>query len=84
MEFDPGCKFKHIHLLPNEHEIEIVLEGEGKYSGAINKKVKPGDIIEQIGKGELITIENTGKKPLRILCINRPPWRKSHEEIFTE
>jgi len=82
IEIAPGESLNHQHLLSKENEYEIILEGKANYEGEINKTFKFGDVIEQKGKSGLIKIKNGGKKPLRILCINRPPWRQKHERIF--
>ncbi len=84
IEIDPGKSLDHIHLLPEEFETEVILDGEATYSGSINTKLKSGDVVEQRGKSGLIKIQNRSNKPLRILCINKPPWQSSHETIFTK
>jgi len=80
IEITPGKSLDHQHLLSTEDEYEIILEGKASYKGEINKTLKFGDVIEQKGKSGLIKIKNKGKKPLRILCINRPPWKQEHEK----
>lgn len=82
IEIEPGKSLKHTHLLKEGFEIEVVLDGKAKYEGEINKTFHTGDIIEQKGRSELIEIKNIGSTRLRILCINRPPWRQEHEKNF--
>lgn len=82
IEIEPGKSLDHMHLLAEEIETEIILDGEATYEGDIHGTFRPGDVIEQKGKSKLIKIKNTGNKPLRILCVNRPPWRQEHEKNF--
>ncbi len=84
LEIAPGKSLVHIHLLSNMHEYEIILEGVATYEGAISGVFKFGDILEQKGKSGLIKIKNKGRKPLKILCINRPPWNVKHEKILSK
>ena len=82
IEIEPGKSLNHKHLLSGEDEYEIILEGEATYEGDINKTLRFGEVIEQLGKSNLIKIKNMGDKPLKILCVNRPVWKPEHEEIF--
>jgi uncharacterized cupin superfamily protein len=84
IEIDPGKSLDHRHINPNEHETEVILEGESFYEGEVNKKLKEGDVIDQYGISELIKLKNVGDKPLKLLCINRPPWKEEDEEIYTK
>ena len=82
IEIEPGKSLNHKHLLKTEHEFEIILDGEATYKGAINGVFHFGDVVEQTGTSDLIKIKNTGDKTLRLICVNRPPWRPEHEEIL--
>lgn len=84
IEIDPGKSLDHKHINPNEHETEIILEGVAFYEGDINKKLKAGEVIDQYGTSNLIKIKNVGDAPLKLLCINRPPWKESDEEMYTK
>lgn len=82
LEIEPGGVIDHAHLLETEFESEIIMEGEATYEGEIDGVYKFGDILNQFGKSGRIKLYNKSNKPLKILCINRPPWRPEHEKSF--
>lgn len=66
-EMEPNG-YSPLHSHPWEHEV-FILEGEGHVvGGAEEKKFKPGDFIF-VPPNEKHQFKNTGKKPLKFLCL---------------
>lgn len=66
-EIDPGG-FSPLHSHSWEHEV-FILEGEGTITSTDGKNpLKTGDVIF-IAPNEKHQLTNTGKKPLKFLCM---------------
>lgn len=69
------------HILRNSDEVYIILEGEGTaFISDREVKLCAGDVL-LIPAGEEQYLVNTGREPIKFLCIVSPPWQADGEEI---
>ncbi len=66
-EVAPGMKTP-THFHPWEHEV-FILSGEGKVIGVEGEKKLGKDTVLFIAPNEKHCLVNTGKKPLRFICV---------------
>ncbi len=65
-------------------EVYYILEGEGvMHINDESRRVYPGHAV-YIPPSSKQYIENTGKIPLKFLCIVDPAWRKQDEEVLNQ
>lgn len=68
IEVEPGCNTPY-HLHAFEHEV-FVLAGSGVVRGAdgLDRDIQPGMVV-YVGPGETHGFFNTGRDPLRFICV---------------
>jgi len=73
-----------LHRHPSSHEIYHISVGSGLMTIETEKfNVKVGDTI-YIPPGMPHQIQNTGKKPLKLLCCCYPPYSHADTELLTD
>lgn len=79
-EVAAGRATKRHRLLTSE--VYYVLEGEGRmHIDAESEAIRAGQAV-YIPPGAVQWVENTGRGPLRFLCIVDPAWRPEDEEVL--